>query len=119
MVCQLANTKWGVIGVKYRQVPCTQLPANPAPAPANPFPGVPPPPGALRPTTPRFVGPSAFGTSSANVEVAQIGGIKPIFEGTVLDGWMDASWKVCPHVLEFVEQGKIKHSSTYIFVFCS
>lgn len=90
---KLANTKWGVIGVKYRQVPCTQLPANPAPAPANPFPGVPPPPGAVRPTKPRFVGPSAFGTTNEEVDVPQIGGIKPIFEGAVLDGWMDASWK--------------------------
>lgn len=36
---KLADTKWGVIGLQYRQVPCGYAPERPAPPRANPFPG--------------------------------------------------------------------------------
>lgn len=35
---KLADVKWGVIGIKYRRVPCEHRPDNPAPAIANPSP---------------------------------------------------------------------------------
>lgn len=47
---KLADTKWGVLGIQYRAVPCDYVPENPAPAIANPFPGEEPPFGTtLRP----------------------------------------------------------------------
>lgn len=35
---KLADKKWGVIGIKYRRVPCDHRPNNPAPAIGNPSP---------------------------------------------------------------------------------
>ncbi|GMH39983.1 hypothetical protein BSKO_07887 [Bryopsis sp. KO-2023] len=90
---KLANAKWGVIGIKYRQVPCTQTPANPAPAPANPFPGVPPPPGAVRPTKPRFAGPSPVDGTNEEADIPSIGGVERIFEGKAQKGWVETSWE--------------------------
>lgn len=37
---KLADKKWGVIGLKYRRVPCTYKPGNPAPPIASPSAGV-------------------------------------------------------------------------------
>lgn len=46
---QLADTKWGVIGLKWRAVPCDYKPANPAPTLAHPTPGQQPPKGTQHP----------------------------------------------------------------------
>ncbi|GAB4813330.1 hypothetical protein N2152v2_000376 [Parachlorella kessleri] len=46
---KLANTKFGVMGIKYRRVPCSYQPQSPAPALKNPTPGEAPPPGARPP----------------------------------------------------------------------
>eukprot|EP01025_Chloroclados_australasicus_P032926 TRINITY_DN3344_c1_g1_i1.p1 TRINITY_DN3344_c1_g1~~TRINITY_DN3344_c1_g1_i1.p1 ORF type:complete len:430 (-),score=47.91 TRINITY_DN3344_c1_g1_i1:1535-2668(-) len=42
---KLADPKWGVIGLKYREVPCDHKPEKQAPAPVTPFPGMPVPEG--------------------------------------------------------------------------
>jgi hypothetical protein len=47
---KLASTKWGVIGLQWRAVPCNHSPYKPAPALANPTPGESPPPGTTNPS---------------------------------------------------------------------
>lgn len=47
---KLAPTKWGVIGLKYRSVPCTNTPTIAAPPVAQPTPGIPPSGDLPRPT---------------------------------------------------------------------
>lgn len=110
---KLADMKWGVIGLKYRPVPCDYVPANAAPAPANPFAGVPPPPGAQRPSSPRFAAqdPSKTPTPSKDAEESQkpvalsldfepevqaFAGPKvtkgSIVSGQIMNGWADSSW---------------------------
>ena len=105
--------KWGVIGLKYRPVPCDYAPSNPAPAPANPFQGVPPPPGAQRPSTPRFVEqkvteqPREYTDPQESLqpqplslnyepEVQAFAGPKEtkgsILSGQIMNGWADSSW---------------------------
>lgn len=45
---KLASTRWGVIGLKYRAVPCTDVPAKPAPKVQNPTRGPEAPAGNVR-----------------------------------------------------------------------
>lgn len=47
---KLAQTKWGVIGLKYRSVPCTQVPFLGAPSIQTPTMGQPPPDGNVHVT---------------------------------------------------------------------
>lgn len=105
--------KWGVIGLKYRPVPCDYVPANAAPAPANPFAGVPPPPGAQRPSSPRFAAQDTSKTPTPSKdaeesqkpvalsldfepEVQAFAGPKvtkgSIVSGQIMNGWADSSW---------------------------
>ena len=46
---QLADTKWGVIGLQWRTVPCEYNSTDPAPTPANRAVGQEPPPGTEYP----------------------------------------------------------------------
>lgn len=46
---KLADKRWGVIGMRYRPVPCNYSPAVVAPSPASPSPGQAPPSGAKNP----------------------------------------------------------------------
>lgn len=48
---KLADTKWGVIGLKYRPVPCDYVPAKIAPSPSDPFPVPDAPSGAYLPNS--------------------------------------------------------------------
>lgn len=98
---KLANMRWGVIGIKYRPVPCTYTPPNVAPPPSNTFPGIPPPSGAIRPQGSQFPESTTSGLPANSgpgvalpLSLPVIGGPRQIFEGKVKDGWQDVSWFV-------------------------
>lgn len=72
---QLADTKWGVIGLQWRAVPCDYKPANPAPALAHPTPGQQPPKGTQRPppgywNKPRSQWPGSSGSLESDEDVS-------------------------------------------------
>lgn len=77
---KLAETRWGVIGLKYRQVPCDYKPER-SPRPLwNKTPGIKAPAGAVRPVRdwPELV---------KNEK-----GKTVVFEDSVWGGWKDVSW---------------------------
>ncbi|KAG2454946.1 hypothetical protein HYH02_000774 [Chlamydomonas schloesseri] len=77
---RLASTKWGVIGLKYRRVPCDYVPAKEASSIAYPTPGEQP----LR-NAPRTVRdwPELTNTTSSSV-----------YNGGLAPGWSDQSYNV-------------------------
>ncbi|EFJ48836.1 hypothetical protein VOLCADRAFT_90501 [Volvox carteri f. nagariensis] len=80
---RLADTKWGVIGVQYRQVPCSYQPAKQAPAAQNPTPGEQPPSGGNSNVVrdwPEFDSRTAL----------------TVFNGGNGNNWYDASYNVQP-----------------------
>lgn len=88
---KLAPRDLGVIGLKYRPVPCDYQPNNPAPKPENPFPGVLPPPGAQKPAWIQ----STEASEGTNAPVATVSETVQVFEGGGLDEkWRDESWNV-------------------------
>lgn len=88
---KLADKKWGVIGLKYRPVPCDYVPANPAPPIAEPF----PPEYSRRPSTRPWWLPRA-GQSSAD---ALPPGTTPpgsvpseLYDGEIRSPFWEKSW---------------------------
>ncbi|PNH11645.1 Expansin-A32 [Tetrabaena socialis] len=80
---RLANTKWGVIGIQYRRVPCTYQPDHQASTIQNPTPGENPPSW----DTPKLRDwEDAAGASSSVTAAYTNGGMQA--------GWKDASYNV-------------------------
>lgn len=72
---QLADTKWGVIGLQWRAVSCDYKPVDPAPALAHPTPGQKPPKGTERPppgywNKPRNQWPGKSGSLESDVDAS-------------------------------------------------
>ncbi|KAL3137553.1 hypothetical protein ABBQ38_004834 [Trebouxia sp. C0009 RCD-2024] len=90
-IFELADTKWGVIGLQWRAVPCDYMPANPAPAPAHPTPGHKPPKGTERPppgywNKPRSQWPGQSGSLESDVD-ASMRMPGAIYNQTLVNNW--------------------------------
>ncbi|KAG2440189.1 hypothetical protein HXX76_004302 [Chlamydomonas incerta] len=77
---RLANTKWGVIGLQYRRVPCDYVPTHEAPTVANPTPGE-------QPTS------TAKRTVRDWPELANTT-VQSVYTGGLAAGWSDQSYNV-------------------------
>ncbi|DBB12456.1 hypothetical protein WJX82_006372 [Trebouxia sp. C0006] len=95
---KLADTKWGVIGLQWRSVPCDYNSTDPAPAPtpATPAVGQEPPPGTQYPPVgywdkPRSQWPGSTGSLEGDEDTsAKLPG--PIYNQTLLNNWTAQSY---------------------------
>ncbi|KAL0029567.1 hypothetical protein WJX79_004717 [Trebouxia sp. C0005] len=93
---KLADTKWGVIGLQWRPVPCDYNSTDPAPTPANPVVGQEPPPGTQYPPAgywdkPRSQWPGNTGSLEGDEDTsANLPG--PIYNQTLLNNWTAQSY---------------------------
>ncbi|GMH39372.1 hypothetical protein BSKO_07270 [Bryopsis sp. KO-2023] len=88
---KLAEKKWGVIGLKYRPVPCDYEPSNPAPKPQHPHHGPPPP--EPRPWwLPKKQNDQVHPTPSSPRISPHPKEPRSLFHGGIQNGWFTKQW---------------------------
>lgn len=85
---KLADTKWGVIGLQYREVSCGYKPSKVAPAPRSPFPGEGPEKYGIS-----YQQSSSSETETEEEEYRPPSGDRSVFKWGISGGWWANHWK--------------------------